>query len=228
MKLEKAAKQLEALGNPTRPSLSRARAGRRHGLPVGQLQEKLRIAASTLSHHLHRLILTGLVTQERQATTLICRANYPAMNSLVGFLVDECCVDAGSPRRKARSPHRASLFSVISMMLEGWNMDKPALQIFPVAVIGGGPVGLAAAAHLLARGLPVKVHEAGPVVGSNLRDWGHVRVFTPGAIASTRLRKRFSIGTAGKCRRRTISDRGRTGRRLSRTARANPRAGGRH
>jgi hypothetical protein len=27
-------------------------------------------------------------------TTLICRANYPAMNSLVGFLVDECCVDA--------------------------------------------------------------------------------------------------------------------------------------
>ena len=65
------------------------------GVPVGHLQEKLHIAASTLSHHLHRLILTGLVTQERQATTLICRANYPAMNDLVGFLVDECCVDAG-------------------------------------------------------------------------------------------------------------------------------------
>jgi ArsR family transcriptional regulator len=40
------------------------------------------------------LILTGLVTQERQATTLICRANYPAMNGLIGFLVDQCCVDA--------------------------------------------------------------------------------------------------------------------------------------
>ena len=64
-------------------------------LALQHLQEKLRIAASTLSHHLHRLILTGLVTQERQATTLICRANYPAMNSLVGFLVDECCQDAG-------------------------------------------------------------------------------------------------------------------------------------
>ena len=49
---------------------------------------------STLSHHLHRLILTGLVTQERQITTLICRANYPAMDGLVAFLVDECCVDA--------------------------------------------------------------------------------------------------------------------------------------
>jgi ArsR family transcriptional regulator len=43
---------------------------------------------------LHRLILTGLVTQERQATTLICRANYPAMDSLIDFLVDECCADS--------------------------------------------------------------------------------------------------------------------------------------
>lgn len=64
------------------------------GLAVGRLQDKIGIAASTLSHHLHRLILTGLVTQERQATTLICRANYPAMEGLIGFLVDECCVDA--------------------------------------------------------------------------------------------------------------------------------------
>lgn len=95
MNIETAAKQLEALGNPTRLTVYRTlvRAGD-SGLPVGQLQEKLGIAASTLSHHLHRLILTGLVTQERQATTLICRAHYPAMNNLVGFLVDECCVDA--------------------------------------------------------------------------------------------------------------------------------------
>ena len=56
---------------------------------------------------------------------------------------------------------------------------QATLQHLPVAVIGGGPVGLAAAAHLIARGLPVKVYEAGPAVGSNLRDWGHVRVFTP-------------------------------------------------
>jgi NAD(P)-binding Rossmann-like domain len=58
-------------------------------------------------------------------------------------------------------------------------MDGSALESFPVAVIGAGPVGLAAAAHLVARGLPVKVYEAGPSVGSNLRDWGHVRAFTP-------------------------------------------------
>jgi DNA-binding transcriptional ArsR family regulator len=95
MKLDRAAKQLEALGNPTRLQVYRAlvRAGD-PGLPVGRLQQKIGIAASTLSHHLHRLILTGLVTQERQSTTLICRANYPAMDQLLGFLADECCADA--------------------------------------------------------------------------------------------------------------------------------------
>ena len=104
MKVEQAAKQLEALGNPTRLEVYRAlvRAGD-DGLPVGRLQEKLGLAASTLSHHLHRLILTGLVTQERQVTTLICRAYYPAMNSLVGFLVDECCIDVGCAARESEA-----------------------------------------------------------------------------------------------------------------------------
>jgi ArsR family transcriptional regulator len=96
MNLETAAAQLESLGNPTRLRVYRTlvRAGDA-GLPVGSLQEKLGIAASTLSHHLHRLIADDLVTQERRATTLICRANYPAMRELIGFLADECCADTG-------------------------------------------------------------------------------------------------------------------------------------
>jgi hypothetical protein len=49
----------------------------------------------------------------------------------------------------------------------------------PVAIIGAGPVGLAAAAHCLERGLPVRVYEAGAMVGANVRDWGHVRLFSP-------------------------------------------------
>ncbi|MER9578724.1 NAD(P)-binding domain-containing protein [Mesorhizobium sp. M0189] len=53
------------------------------------------------------------------------------------------------------------------------------IERLPVAVIGAGPVGLAAAVHLIAQGIPVKVYEAGNAVASNLRDWGHVRVFTP-------------------------------------------------
>jgi thioredoxin reductase len=58
-------------------------------------------------------------------------------------------------------------------------MNDSALKSLPIAVIGGGPVGLAAAAHLITRGLSVKLYEAGPAIGSNVRDWGHVRVFTP-------------------------------------------------
>ena len=49
----------------------------------------------------------------------------------------------------------------------------------PVAVIGAGPIGLAAAAHLIARGLNVRVYEAGATVGASVLDWRHVRVFSP-------------------------------------------------
>jgi thioredoxin reductase len=54
-----------------------------------------------------------------------------------------------------------------------------ALEGLPVAVIGGGPVGLAAAAHLIARGHPVKLYEVGETVAASVRDWGHVRFFSP-------------------------------------------------
>jgi thioredoxin reductase len=65
-------------------------------------------------------------------------------------------------------------------MLEEWKViQMTPLEALPIAVIGGGPVGLAAAVHLVARGLPVKVYEAGGLIGASLRDWGHVRIFTP-------------------------------------------------
>jgi len=105
MKLIDAAAQLEALGNPTRLTIYRTlvRMGEA-GLPVGQLQSRLGAAASTLSHHLQKLIQVDLVTQERQGTTLICRANYPVMTALVGFLTEECCVEE---KEKACRPSAA-------------------------------------------------------------------------------------------------------------------------
>jgi hypothetical protein len=51
-----------------------------------------------------------------------------------------------------------------------------------VAVVGAGPVGLAAAAHLSARGIEPLVFEAGEAVGASIREWGHVRVFSPWAF----------------------------------------------
>lgn len=53
------------------------------------------------------------------------------------------------------------------------------IDALPIAVIGAGPVGLAAAAHLLARGLPVRLYEAGDAAATNVLDWGHVRLFSP-------------------------------------------------
>ncbi|WP_454017672.1 FAD-dependent oxidoreductase [Azospirillum sp. Marseille-Q6669] len=52
----------------------------------------------------------------------------------------------------------------------------------PVAVIGAGPVGLAAAAHAVLRGLTPILFERGTAVGASLRDWAHVRVFTPWSL----------------------------------------------
>ena len=49
----------------------------------------------------------------------------------------------------------------------------------PIAVIGAGPVGLAAAAHLLANGEEPVVLEAGPSAGWHVAQWGHVRLFSP-------------------------------------------------
>lgn len=48
-----------------------------------------------------------------------------------------------------------------------------------VAILGGGPVGLAAAAHLLERGIEPVVLEAGREAGHSVRQWGHVRMFSP-------------------------------------------------
>jgi cation diffusion facilitator CzcD-associated flavoprotein CzcO len=49
----------------------------------------------------------------------------------------------------------------------------------PVAVIGAGPIGLAAAAHLVSKGATPIVFEAGSAVGASIREWGHVRLFSP-------------------------------------------------
>lgn len=55
-------------------------------------------------------------------------------------------------------------------------MDAKSL---PVAVIGAGPVGLAAAARLLERGLEPLVFEAGPTAGAAIEQWRHIRLFSP-------------------------------------------------
>ena len=68
------------------------------------------------------------------------------------------------------------------------------MKHLPVAIIGGGPVGLAAAAHLIERGERPLLFEAGERVGANVLDWAHVRLFSPWEFnvdsASVRLLER--------------------------------------
>ncbi|KAA0975790.1 FAD-dependent oxidoreductase [Paeniglutamicibacter gangotriensis] len=51
-------------------------------------------------------------------------------------------------------------------------------QQYPVIIIGAGPIGLAAAAHLIERHQDVRVLEAGPSAGSAIQDWGHIKLFS--------------------------------------------------
>jgi len=69
----------------------------------GRLQEKLKIAPSTLSHHIKTLMVAGLIMQKRDATTLVCHANYDVMRGLVDFLVAECCADVSEASCKDTS-----------------------------------------------------------------------------------------------------------------------------
>ena len=93
--LETIADRLNALGNPTRLQIYRllVRAGS-EGMSVGRIQEVLAVPASTLSHHLKLLDSVELITREKQGTTLICLARYDIMDTVIGFLADECCADA--------------------------------------------------------------------------------------------------------------------------------------
>jgi hypothetical protein len=62
---------------------------------------------------------------------------------------------------------------------QGVAVNAPTLTELPVVVIGAGPTGLAAAAHLVDRGVEPLVLEAGPSAGTAVREWAHVRLFSP-------------------------------------------------
>ena len=56
------------------------------------------------------------------------------------------------------------------------------LDGLPVAIIGAGPIGLAAAAHLLEREIDFIIFEAGATVATSIATWGHTRLFSPWSL----------------------------------------------
>lgn len=58
-------------------------------------------------------------------------------------------------------------------------INQNATNTLPIAIIGAGPIGLAAAAHLSRRGMKFFILEAGSVAGSSIQKWSHIRLFSP-------------------------------------------------
>ncbi len=75
------------------------------GMVVGEIQNELGIAASTLSHHLEKLKNEDLITVRRESTFLRYTANTPVLEELLGFLYAECCT-----RNKAIKPNKITQF----------------------------------------------------------------------------------------------------------------------
>ena len=94
MELEAVAKALKELGHPTRLCIYKevVKAGY-EGIAVGGVLDKLGIPASTLSHHISSLASAGLISQRREGRTLYCVAEYECLDTVIGFLRDECCIN---------------------------------------------------------------------------------------------------------------------------------------
>jgi ArsR family transcriptional regulator, arsenate/arsenite/antimonite-responsive transcriptional repressor len=91
-KLERHAEQLAALGSPVRLAILRLIVqGDAEGTPVGDLQTKLDIPWSTLSHHLDRLATAGLLQARPDGKFKFYRADYQALQALTTYLWEDCC-----------------------------------------------------------------------------------------------------------------------------------------
>ncbi|TDK30832.1 ArsR/SmtB family transcription factor [Luteimonas terrae] len=94
MEHKAATSALAALGQDTRLSVFRllVRAGRA-GKLAGDIAEALSLPGATLSFHLKALTAAGLVSSESSGRTIRYRADFDAMNALVGYLTENCCAD---------------------------------------------------------------------------------------------------------------------------------------
>lgn len=91
-KLERHAEQLSALGHPVRLKILRfvVQAGP-EGAAAGDIQGHVDLPASTLSHHLKRLVDAGMLTSRSQGTYHYYDAAYAALRGLTEYLWEDCC-----------------------------------------------------------------------------------------------------------------------------------------
>jgi ArsR family transcriptional regulator len=92
LKLEHHAEQLGALGHPVRLAILRfvVQAGP-EGAPAGAIQAHVELPASTLSHHLKRLVDAGVMQTRGEGTFHYYSADYDALRKLTAYLWEDCC-----------------------------------------------------------------------------------------------------------------------------------------
>ena len=92
MKLDSAVDALSALAHQSRLAVFRLLVPEgSDGLTAGEIGQRLGIAANALSFHLTRLRYAGLITVRRNGRERIYAAAYDGMQSLMGFLTENCC-----------------------------------------------------------------------------------------------------------------------------------------
>jgi ArsR family transcriptional regulator len=91
-RLERHAEQLSALGHPIRLKILRfvVQAGD-GGAAAGEIQSHVDLPASTLSHHLKRLLDAGLMTSRLQGTFHYYAADYTGLRGLTDYVWEDCC-----------------------------------------------------------------------------------------------------------------------------------------
>jgi ArsR family transcriptional regulator len=94
-----AVQALAALAHDTRLALYRMLVERGpDGLPAGVIAERLAVPPSSLTFHVQHLHRAGLVTQRRVGRQLIYAADYAVMNTLLGYLTENCCGRGSAPQ----------------------------------------------------------------------------------------------------------------------------------
>ena len=113
MKTNQAVERLAALAQETRLSIFRAlvQAGP-EGLAAGRIAEDVGAPASTLSFHLKELSAAGLVRARQDGRFIYYSADYAAMNELVSFLGEKCCIGASSSQGCVPKPSAIKTRSV--------------------------------------------------------------------------------------------------------------------